>query len=89
MSYESHDFYCTKCGGKGIPIARNKGYKRESGHLKKLFCIYCGEERNFCETVPGTRYEFKDFLVEYSNNNFDECGNRKMTYNQLKAKLEV
>ena len=35
FSLES-EFYCCKCGTKGIPIARKKGKAREAGHLKKL-----------------------------------------------------
>ena len=26
------DFYCLKCGKKGIPIARKIGSQREAGH---------------------------------------------------------
>ena len=33
------DFYCTKCGTKGIPCFRTVGKEREPGHLKKLFCL--------------------------------------------------
>ena len=33
------DFYCTKCGIKGIPVFRTVGTEREPGHLKKLFCL--------------------------------------------------
>ena len=29
------EFYCTKCGRRGIPIARRIGSQREAGHLKK------------------------------------------------------
>ncbi len=39
------DFYCTKCGRKGIPIARKQGQQREPGHLKKLYCLACAELR--------------------------------------------
>ena len=31
------EFYCTKCGSRGIPIARRAGKQREAGHLKKLY----------------------------------------------------
>ena len=38
------EFYCTKCGKKGIPIARKLGSQREAGHLKRLYCPFCREE---------------------------------------------
>ena len=76
------DFYCTKCGNKGIPIWRKKGAKREAGHLKKLFCLNCGEEKNCVEC--NEYYTYEDFLFEFENNNFDETGKRIYTINQLK-----
>ena len=48
-SFESHDFYCIKCGKKGIPCQRRKGFQHSRGHLKKLYCIYCHEEVNHYE----------------------------------------
>lgn len=48
-SFESHDFWCVKCGRKGIPCQRKKGHQHSRGHLKKLFCIYCNEEVNHYE----------------------------------------
>lgn len=48
-SYETHDFYCIKCGHKGIPCQRRKGHQHEKGHFKKLFCIYCNKEVNHYE----------------------------------------
>ena len=32
------DFYCTKCGKKGMPLARRKSNVKEKGHMKKLWC---------------------------------------------------
>ena len=48
-SFETHDFYCIRCGRKGIPCQRKKGQQHGKGHFKKLFCIYCGEEINHYE----------------------------------------
>ena len=42
-------FVCTKCGNKGIPISRKQSKQRESGHLKKLYCVHCKEETNHIE----------------------------------------
>lgn len=70
----SHDFFCCKCGNKGIQIARKNGRNRAGGHLKKLYCIYCAREINFCECT--NTYTHEDFLVEFLNGNFDENQNR-------------
>ena len=71
------DFYCTRCGNKGIPIFRNSGQERPPGHLKKLFCLHCGEEVNMVEISPTGKYTLDDFLIEFNYGNFDEDGNRK------------
>lgn len=59
------DFYCTKCGRKGIPIARTANSQREPGHLKKLFCLCCGEEINHAEVRQFGKYTYEDFMEEY------------------------
>ena len=83
-----HEFYCSQCGQKGIPIPRKKGSERESGHLKKIFCLNCGTERNFCEINPQSqKYTYNDFLLEFNNGNFDKEGNRKIPFNKFKQKL--
>lgn len=64
------DFYCTKCGHKGIPIARNKGQQREPGHLKTLYCLFCGEEVNHVEVKPFGKYTYEDFLEEFTLGRF-------------------
>lgn len=46
------DFYCTKCGAKGMPLARKKSKLREAGHMKKIYCIHCKEEVNHIEIRP-------------------------------------
>ena len=81
------EFYCTKCGGRGIPIARRVGKQREAGHLKKLYCIYCKEEWNFAEVRPFGDYDYEDFLMEFRNGNFDIEGQRKLPYRQFLAGL--
>jgi len=71
----SSDFYCTKCGNKGLPIVRTKGHQREPGHLKKLYCIYCQEEVNHVEIREIGGYDINDFKQEYSLGRFVD-GNR-------------
>lgn len=64
------EFYCTKCGKKGIPIARRVGKQREAGHLKRLYCMYCKEDVNHAEIRPFGEYNYEDFLMEYELGRF-------------------
>lgn len=70
------NFYCTKCGKKGIGIIRQPNLRREAGHLKKLYCVYCNKETNHVECRGFGRYNYDSFLIEFNNGNFDEEGNR-------------
>lgn len=81
------EFYCCKCGNKGIPIVRVIGRERGAGHLKKLWCLKCNEEVNHAECIPGSKYTKEDFQIEFEYGNFDENQQRKMTYGQFKDKL--
>lgn len=78
------DFYCTKCGHKGIPVIRTK--EKEPGHLKKLFCLYCQEETNMVEIKQNGKYTLEDFLVEFNNGNFED-GQRKVPYKQFISEI--
>ena len=40
-NYEEHSFFCLKCGNKGIPVQRQKGFQHADNHRKKLYCIHC------------------------------------------------
>lgn len=83
-----NEFYCCKCGVRGIPILRKSGQAREAGHLKKLWCLNCKEEVNFCEINPfSTVYTYKDFLLEFKYHNFDERQNRIKPYGIFKNEL--
>ena len=71
---ELHDFYCLKCGNKGIGVFRNMGFQRERFHRKRLYCPFCKEEvnHNECKTYEEVqifkdafeRGEFKDEAEE-------------------------
>ena len=82
------DFYCTCCSHKGIPIIRTIGKEREPGHLKKLFCFTCQEEKNMVEIKPRGKYTLDDFLIEFKHGNFDENGNRKENWEQFVKKVK-
>lgn len=68
-------FFCTQCGKEGIPVHRKKGQEREGGHLKKLYCIYCGKEVNHVEIRDVGEYNLEDFKQEYNLGRFVN-GNR-------------
>ena len=81
------DFYCTKCGHKGIPIIRNNGKAKEPGHLKKLYCLYCNSEQNMVEIKQKGSYTLEDFLIEFENGNFKD-GERILPYKQFISEIK-
>lgn len=83
-----HDFYCTQCGQKGLPVCRN-GRTRESGHLKKLFCLNCGCETNHAECISGTKYDREIFEQEFSDGNFNSGGLRNLPLSDWKTKQNI
>lgn len=58
------DFYCVKCGSKGMPLARKMSRQREKGHLKKLYCLHCKQETN--------HREIREFDMDYTYENLME-----------------
>ena len=82
-----NEFYCTKCGSKGLPIVRKTGSERETGHLKKIYCLKCKQEVNHVEVKLLSKYEYGDFLIEYHYGNFNEQGERKEKFGTFKDKL--
>lgn len=62
------DFYCVKCGNKGIPVARKMSRQREEGHLKKMHCIFCKMETNHREIRPfDFGYTVEDLREDIAN----------------------
>ncbi len=82
-----HDFYCTRCGKKGIPVCRT-GRNRETGHLKKLYCIHCGIQTNHAECISGTKYSKEDFIKEFEAGNFNDEGLRIVALEEWQANLK-
>lgn len=56
------DFYCLRCGGKGIPLPRRESLQHETFHRKKLWCCYCGTMVNHVEIRSY------DELLEFQEN---------------------
>ena len=79
-----NQFYCCMCGSLGLPIVRLRGKEREAGHLKKIYCLKCQKETNHAECQPWNGYTHDDFLAEFNHGNFDEEGNRILSYKEFK-----
>ena len=77
------EFYCTKCGRRGIPIARKVGKQREAGHLKKLYCPFCREEVNHAEIRPFGEYNYEDFKLEFDLGRFVNGNKIPTTYSSV------
>lgn len=86
-------FYCSKCGRLGFPILRKKSKAKKSGHLKKLYCLTCGEETNHIEIRPAGDYDYEDFQKEFELGRFKDgdrvplnecykCSKEDCKYNQ-------
>lgn len=60
-NFTMHDFYCIKCGNKGLSLPRRR--TKEKYHRKKLFCFICKEEINHVEIKSWEEKE--EFLSEY------------------------
>ena len=84
---KDNEFYCVKCGNKGMNIIRIAGKERESGHLKKIWCFKCKEETNHVECKDFTHYTEEDFFFEFENNNFDKNGKRILPYGLFRDKM--
>lgn len=57
MKMIKHDFYCTCCGKKGIPVWRKPNKLREHQHLKYLYCTHCKKETNHLEMTEEEAME--------------------------------
>ena len=72
MKMTQSRFFCTQCGKEGLPVMRKQGQQREPGHLKKLYCIYCGKEVNHAEVREIGGYTEDDFKQEFELGRFVE-----------------
>ena len=89
MNMTGSRFFCTNCGKEGVPIMRKTGQLRESGHLKKLYCIYCQKEVNHAEIREMSDYTYEDFKKEFELGRFVDgqrekmwiCTNQKCPFN--------
>lgn len=72
-TFETHDFYCIKCGNKGIPISRGRNHWHGKEHRKKLYCLYCKQETNHIECI--NQEEAEKFKVDFLKGKYQEEAN--------------
>ena len=77
-AFECHDFYCINCGHKGIPITRQSGHKRGTGHRKLLYCPFCKHTVNHIEV--SNEFEAKEFMEAFLNGAFAEEAALELQY---------
>jgi len=65
MAYVQHDFYCLKCGQKGLPVWRNNGHLHAKNHKKKLYCFNCKCEVNHIEIF--NQFQLEKFQEDFKN----------------------
>lgn len=76
--YSEHDFYCIKCGNRGIPLVRNRGYNHKKFHRKKLYCIHCQQEINHIECK--TSQEVEEFQTNFKNGVYKDEAEESVSY---------
>lgn len=57
-------FICPDCGNT-LPLPRKKSKKRDKGHIKDLFCVFCGDVVKTTEVRSGDAYVKDDGNVIY------------------------
>ena len=53
--YETSSFTCPDCGSK-FPIPRAQSMRRETGHIKDLWCYNCKKRVKMIERKPNQYY---------------------------------
>lgn len=69
-SYEMHNFYCLNCGNLSMPLMRPRGFLRESGHRKVMYCPHCKLYINHYECSNDE--EAFDFKTRFEAGEFKE-----------------
>ena len=75
---ENHDFYCLKCGKKGLNVYRRQGHQHGKYHRKKLYCFYCKEEVNHMEC--RTQAVFDEFKDAFERGEFIDEAEESISY---------
>lgn len=67
MKRQKHNisyFVCPECGNV-LPLPRKKSRRREKGHIKDLFCVYCNKVVKTTEVRQGDAYMRLDGSIIY------------------------
>lgn len=78
MKFNEHDFYCIKCGHKGIPLSRKQGHQHGRFHRKKLFCLYCQQEVNHIECKNDE--DVAEFKRNFENGVYKDEAEESVSY---------
>ena len=78
MKYDEHDFYCIKCGNKGIPLSRDRGHQHKRFHRKKLFCLTCQQEVNHIECK--NLEDVEKFKEDFKNGVYTDEAEESISY---------
>lgn len=76
--YETHDFYCLRCGHAGVPVMRKLGKQHGEFHRKKLWCPYCKMELNHMEI--RNQQEKEIFMERFNNGEYKEEANESICH---------
>ena len=85
MQFQEHNFYCIKCGKKGIPLARQTGHQRGKFHRKKLYCLSCKQEVNHIEC--RNEEEVLTFKRNFENGVYIDEANESIQYTGNQCKM--
>ena len=67
MKRQKHNisyFVCPECGNM-LPLPRKKARRREKGHIKDLFCVFCNKVVKTTEVRQGDAYVKLDGSIIY------------------------
>lgn len=77
-NYETHRFFCIRCGKEGIPLMRKQGHKHTDFHRKKLYCPYCKMEINHVECK--TQADVNEFKENFKNEVYKDEVEESLAY---------
>lgn len=67
-NYRIHDFYCLNCGKRNISVMRSRGFLREKGHRKAMYCPHCRNEVNHYECFDDE--DAFNFKIDFEEGKF-------------------
>ena len=67
-NYRTHDFYCLNCGKRNISVMRSRGFLREKGHRKAMYCPHCRNEVNHYECFDDE--DVFNFKIDFEEGKF-------------------